>query len=171
MVQDLNGSDKDASVYSGLLVSAFAIAETSTIMFWTVMSDRVGRKPIILIGLAGTAVSGLIFGFAKNFWVALLARLLGGALNGNVAVMQTMVSEMVKRPEHERELLSARRSHTFTNVLIQLAPIQFSLSCGLLALSLAQRWVAFWPNLSSIIRRSLLLMDCLDAFLTYSLTW
>lgn len=103
MVQDLNGSEKDASVYSGLLVSAFAIAETSTIMFWTMMSDRVGRKPIILVALAGTALSGLIFGFAQRYWVALLARVLGGALNGNVAVMQTMVSEMVKRPEHERK--------------------------------------------------------------------
>lgn len=103
MVQDLNGTEKDASVYSGLLVSAFAIAETSTIMFWTMMSDRVGRKPIISVALAGTALSGLIFGFAQRYWVALLARVLGGALNGNVAVMQTMVSEMVKKPEHERE--------------------------------------------------------------------
>lgn len=102
MVQDLNGTDKDASLYSGLLVSAFAIAETSTIMFWGTLSDKIGRKPVILMGLAGTALSSIIFGFAQKYWVAMLARLLGGALNGNLAVLQTMVTEMVTRPEHER---------------------------------------------------------------------
>lgn len=107
MVKELNGTDRDASVYSGLLVSAFAIAETSTIMFWGALSDRIGRKPVVLMGLAGTALSSMIFGFAQKYWVALLARLLGGSLNGNLAVLQTMVSEMVKRPEHER-----KRFHT-----------------------------------------------------------
>ena len=129
MVQQLNGSDRDASVYSGLLVSAFAIAETSTIMFWTMMSDRVGRKPIILVGLAGTALSGLIFGFAQKYWVALLARLLGGSLNGNVAVMQTMVSEMVKRPEHERECGSFGTLGRLLTCYLQLAPIPSNHSC------------------------------------------
>lgn len=101
MVQQIKG-EEDASFYSGLLVSAFALAETCTAMFWGVLSDRYGRKPIILIALGGTALSNLLFGFATNFWLALLARVLGGLLNGNVAVMQTMVAEMVTRPEHER---------------------------------------------------------------------
>lgn len=58
---------------------------------------------MILIGLAGTALSSLVFGFATNFWVALGARVIGGLLNGNVAVMQTMVAEMCKKPEWERK--------------------------------------------------------------------
>lgn len=102
MVQDING-EKDASFYSGLLVSAFALAEGCTAWFWGDLSDRFGRKPIILIALAGTALSSLIFGFAKNYWVALLARVVGGALNGNIAVMQTMVAEIATKPEWERE--------------------------------------------------------------------
>ncbi|KAI1641237.1 MFS general substrate transporter [Biscogniauxia mediterranea] len=102
MVQDLNGgSDADASFWAGLLVSAYAVAEAMTAMGWGALSDRYGRKPVVLIGLGGVAVSSLIFGLAKTYWVALLARFVGGALNGNVAVMQTMVAEMVKVPEHE----------------------------------------------------------------------
>ena len=104
MVQDLNGGDDtDASFYAGLLVSAYAVAEALTAIGWGALSDRYGRKPIVLIGLGGVALSSLIFGLAKSYWVALLARFVGGALNGNVAVMQTMVAEMVKLPEHERE--------------------------------------------------------------------
>ncbi|KAJ9603684.1 hypothetical protein H2200_011870 [Cladophialophora chaetospira] len=100
MVEDIKGSE-DASFYAGLLVSAFAMAEASTAMIWGRISDKYGRKPIVLFGLVGVALSSLIFGFAKKYWVALLARVVGGLLNGNVAVMQTMVAEMVKRPEHE----------------------------------------------------------------------
>jgi predicted MFS family arabinose efflux permease len=48
-------------------------------------------------------MSSIVFGMAKTYWVALLARFIGGALNGNVAIMQTMVAEMVKNPAHERK--------------------------------------------------------------------
>ncbi|KAI1122435.1 major facilitator superfamily domain-containing protein [Nemania abortiva] len=102
MVKDLNGGeDKDTAFYAGLLVSAYAVAEALTAMGWGALSDRYGRKPIVLFGLGGVAISSLIFGLAETYWVALLARFVGGALNGNVAVMQTMVAEMVKVPEHE----------------------------------------------------------------------
>lgn len=105
MVVDIKG-EQDASFYAGLLISAFAVAEASTAIIWGRISDRTGRKPIVLFGLAGVALSSLIFGFAKRYWVALLARVVGGLLNGNIAVMQTMVAEMVKKPEHERRSLS-----------------------------------------------------------------
>ncbi|KAI0521315.1 major facilitator superfamily domain-containing protein [Xylaria bambusicola] len=102
MVEDLNGGEnKDTAFYAGLLVSAYAVAEALTAIGWGALSDRYGRKPVVLFGLGGVAISSLIFGLAKNYWVALLARFIGGALNGNVAVMQTMVAEMVKVPEHE----------------------------------------------------------------------
>lgn len=109
MVQDLQGGDDtDASFYAGLLVSAYAVAEAMTSMGWGMLSDRYGRKPIVLIGLGGVAISSLIFGLAKNYWIALLARFVGGALNGNVSVMQTMVAEMIKNPAHEPKAYSVQ---------------------------------------------------------------
>ncbi|POS87204.1 hypothetical protein EPUL_003335 [Erysiphe pulchra] len=95
------GNEKHASFYSGLLISAFSLAEALTGMFWGSLSDRVGRKPILLCGCAGTILSLLILGFAQNFWVALAGRIIGGILNGNIAVIQTVVGELVTRPEHE----------------------------------------------------------------------
>jgi MFS family permease len=103
MVQDLGIPERDATFYSGLLISAYAIAEAITAPGWGMISDVYGRKPIALIGLLGVAMSSIMFGLAKSYWVALLARFIGGALNGNVAIMQTMVAEMVKNPAHERE--------------------------------------------------------------------
>lgn len=102
MVKDLHhGDEHNASFYAGLLVSAYAVAEALTAMMWGAISDKYGRKPVVLFALCGVCLSSLIFGLSKRYWVALLARFVGGALNGNVAVMQTMVAELVKNPAHE----------------------------------------------------------------------
>lgn len=103
-------SGNDASFYAGILISAFSLAEALTGMFWGSLSDRLGRKPVLLSGCFGTMLSLLLVGLAPNFWVALVGRALGGALNGNIGVIQTMVGELVKRPEHERKLI-ARADH------------------------------------------------------------
>lgn len=50
--------------------------------FWGWISDRKGRRPILLVGLIGTFVSVLMFGFAVNFPMALAARFTAGLLNG-----------------------------------------------------------------------------------------
>lgn len=105
MVKDFHvGSGNDSSFYAGILISAFSLAEALTGMFWGSLADRLGRKPILLSGCFGTMLSLFIVGLAPNFWVALAGRALGGALNGNIGVIQTMVGELVKRPEHERKL-------------------------------------------------------------------
>ncbi|OJI97746.1 hypothetical protein ASPVEDRAFT_59392 [Aspergillus versicolor CBS 583.65] len=102
MVKDFNmGEGNDASFYAGILVATFSLVEAFTGMFWGGLSDRIGRKPVVISGLAGTIVSLLIVGFARTYWVALFGRALGGLLNGNIGVIQTMVGEIVKRPEHE----------------------------------------------------------------------
>ncbi|KOS17473.1 putative membrane protein [Escovopsis weberi] len=95
------GTEQDASFYSGLLISAFSLAEAVMGMYWGGLSDRVGRKPVLMLGCLGTMFSMVMVGFASNIWTALLGRAVGGFLNGNIGVIQTMVGELVTRPEHE----------------------------------------------------------------------
>lgn len=94
-------SKSNAPFFAGLLISAFSLAEACSGMYWGAVSDRVGRKPIVILGCLGTMSSLLLVGFASNFWMALAGRVLGGALNGNIGVIQTMVGEIVKDPKHE----------------------------------------------------------------------
>ena len=82
MVKNFHVGDvHNASLYAGIFISAFALAESLTGLFWGGFSDRVGRKPVLLCGCAGTMVSMLIVGFSTNFWVALAGRAMGGLLS------------------------------------------------------------------------------------------
>ena len=94
--------DRDRiSAYAGLLITSFTFAEFSTGIVWGKISDRIGRKPTLILGLVGTAISMLCFGFATSLPMALLARALGGLLNGNVGVLQTTVAELVTLKDHQ----------------------------------------------------------------------
>lgn len=75
-------NESEIAVYAGTVTSAFAFAEFLSGVVWGRLSDKIGRKPVLLTGLAGTALSMVIFGFAPNLKIALLARALGGLLNG-----------------------------------------------------------------------------------------
>lgn len=96
----ITDDEKRIAFYAGLVISAFALAEAMSSSIWGRLSDKFGRKVILMSGLAGTGVSMLIFGFAQNLQTALIARALGGLLNGNIGVIQTTVSEVVKNEAH-----------------------------------------------------------------------
>ena len=98
---ELTENEDQISMYAGMLITAFAFAEFSTGMIWGRISDRLGRKPVLIMGLIGTSVSMVSFGFAKTLPGAIIARALGGLLNGNVGVLQTTVAELVTKKEHQ----------------------------------------------------------------------
>ncbi|KAH6842584.1 major facilitator superfamily domain-containing protein [Chaetomium sp. MPI-CAGE-AT-0009] len=72
-------------------------------MLWGRVADsgRFGRKTVLLIGLAGTLLSCVGFAFSTSFWQALFFRSIGGITNGNVGVMRTMISEIVKEKKYQ----------------------------------------------------------------------
>ncbi|KAE8149801.1 MFS general substrate transporter [Aspergillus avenaceus] len=102
MMEFFMGPDRaNAAFFAGIFVAIFSLTESLTGFWWGSLSDRIGRKPVLLLGCAGTMLSLFVLGFSTNIGIALLGRALGGALNGNVGVVQTMVGEMVTQPDHE----------------------------------------------------------------------
>lgn len=85
----------------GLLQGGFTGMQFLTAIMWGRIADseRVGRKMVLLIGLLGTAISALGFGFSKSFGVAMAFRCIGGALNGNIGVMRTVWSLSSSSPD------------------------------------------------------------------------
>ncbi|KAM0810459.1 putative Major facilitator superfamily (MFS) profile domain-containing protein [Seiridium cardinale] len=103
MVKDFHMTEDESkiSLYAGMVTSAFTFAEFATGVLWGRLSDRIGRKPVLLTGLVGTAISVLIFGFSPNLYVALAARAVGGLLNGNMGVLQSTVAELITDKAHQ----------------------------------------------------------------------
>lgn len=89
---------------AGVLHASFTAAQLFTAMLWGRLADssRVGRKKVIMIGLLGTMMSCLGFGFSTSFWQALAFRSMGGITNGNVGVLRTMVSELVPEKKYQQ---------------------------------------------------------------------
>ncbi|KAG1740058.1 MFS general substrate transporter [Suillus lakei] len=88
------GDDAAVGYYAGIIESLFFVAQTLTVLRWSRLSDRVGRKPVLLVGLSGTCISMLCFGLSTTFWGLVISRCMCGVLNGNVSVMKTMVGEL-----------------------------------------------------------------------------
>jgi multidrug resistance protein len=78
----------------GLLMGVYSAVQFFVSPVWGWLSNRFGRKPIILIGLFGTVISYLIMGFASSLWMLFAGRILGGFSAGKLVAAQAYVADV-----------------------------------------------------------------------------
>jgi MFS family permease len=83
----------------GLLLAAYSLTQFIFSPIWGGLSDRVGRRPVILISLLGGALSYTLFAFGQTFWILLLARALAGVFGGNISTAHAYIAD-VTTPEN-----------------------------------------------------------------------
>jgi DHA1 family tetracycline resistance protein-like MFS transporter len=84
----------------GLLFASFSLAQLVVAPLLGRLSDHIGRKPVIIISLLGTAVGSFITGGAGVLWVLFAGRIVDGASGGSLAVAQAAVADIA--PEEQR---------------------------------------------------------------------
>ena len=89
---------------AGFLVASFSLAQLVCSPLSGRLSDRIGRKPVLIASLVGTAIGSLLTGLAGSLWVLFAARLLDGASGASVSVAQASVTD-VAPPEERARLL------------------------------------------------------------------
>jgi MFS family permease len=95
MVRDFDiAEEKDIGYYVGFIASSFSLAQLLTAIAWGRLSDRFGRRAILLIGLLGNSITMLFFGLSKSLQWAIMSRALCGFLNGNIGVAKSAASEI-----------------------------------------------------------------------------
>ncbi|TPX48499.1 hypothetical protein CcCBS67573_g10201 [Chytriomyces confervae] len=95
MVRDFGlASDKEVGYYVGFIASSFSLAQFLTSLLWGWLSDRIGRRPVLLIGLLGNAISLILFGQSHTLQMAIFSRMLCGILNGNVGIAKCVIGEV-----------------------------------------------------------------------------
>jgi multidrug resistance protein len=96
----------------GPLFSAFAVAQLLASPIWGRVSDRYGRRPVLLSGLFASAVAYLIFGFAGSLWLLFVCRFVQGFGGGTTGVAQAYVADTMAPTQRAKALgwLSAATS-------------------------------------------------------------
>ena len=88
----------------GLLVASYAAAQLIGAPLLGRFSDRWGRKPVLLVSLAGTLAGFLLLGFAQTLLVLFLARILDGLTGGNISVAQAYITDVTDEESRAKGL-------------------------------------------------------------------
>ncbi|MFN8123442.1 MAG: MFS transporter [Thermoleophilia bacterium] len=86
----------------GLLSASYSLMQVIFAPLWGRLSDRVGRRPVILVTLAGSAVSSLLIGVANSLLVLFIARILNGISGASYAAAQAYVADVTTREERAK---------------------------------------------------------------------
>lgn len=117
---DFLGLHFGIGLITAFIISAYTVAQLLSAPLWGKFSDRVGRRPTLLIALTAAGIAYLIFGFADSLILLFLSRIVQGAGGGTVGVIQAYVADTTEPKDRARALgwLSAT-----TNLGVALGPV------------------------------------------------
>jgi len=124
-------------LFGGVLGSLYAILQFLGAPILGAISDRIGRKPILLFSLTGLAVSYVLWIVAGQFWVLLVARFVGGLMSSNISTATAVVADITTPDKRARGM-----------ALVGMAlGLGFMLGPAMGGLAAGWNWAAQWPEL------------------------
>lgn len=84
-------------LFGGALGALYSFLQFFAAPFWGGISDRIGRRPVLLITVFGLAFSYLLWGIAGSFTTLIIARFLGGVMSGNISTASAVVADVTTR--------------------------------------------------------------------------
>ncbi len=99
-----NESHLPEVLFGGFVSSLFSILQFIFAPFWGSLSDKHGRRPILIFTVAGTAFSYLLWVVSGSFWLFLVSRLIAGAFGGNLSVATAAVADVTTRQERSKAM-------------------------------------------------------------------
>jgi MFS transporter, DHA1 family, tetracycline resistance protein len=94
LVGTFTGSQADQALWYGVVTFAFGIANFFGSPIIGALSDHYGRRPVLLVGFCGLALSFFVTGLATALWVLIVVRLFSGAMQSNAAVANAYVADI-----------------------------------------------------------------------------
>ena len=90
----------------GFILAAYAAAQFLCAPLWGKLSDRIGRRRVLLVSIAGMGVSLLWLGLADTIPAIFAARVVGGAFAANIGVASAYIADVTDASERTRWMLS-----------------------------------------------------------------
>jgi MFS family permease len=91
-----------AVLFGGVVGSLYSILQFAAAPLWGRLSDRIGRRPVLLLTIGGLAASYLLWVFSGSFALLVLSRLLGGVMGGNIAVATAAMADATHESKRAR---------------------------------------------------------------------
>jgi DHA1 family tetracycline resistance protein-like MFS transporter len=91
-----------SAVLVGALYSVYSFAQLIFSPMWGSYSDRVGRRPIMIISTIGSVIAYIIFGFAGSLLVLFLSRAVAGIMGGNISTAQAYVADITNKENRSK---------------------------------------------------------------------
>jgi len=101
----------------GWMIASFSIAQLASAPIWGRVSDRFGRRPALMVGLAASGIAFIVFGFATTIWMLFASRLVQGGGGGTTGVAQAYIGDAVE-PKHRTKALGWLSAATSAGVMI-----------------------------------------------------
>ena len=81
-------------LFGGALGALYSFLQFVAAPLWGTISDRIGRKPVLLISVFGLAISYLLWFFSGSFTTLIIARFIGGIMGGNISTATAVVADV-----------------------------------------------------------------------------
>ena len=93
----------------GFLVTSFSLLQLVAVPVWGAISDRFGRRPVLIVGLVGSTASYVLFAVAGSYWALLASRIVAGAMGATIGVAQAYIADITtpERRAHAMGILGA----------------------------------------------------------------
>jgi len=91
-------------LFGGAVSSVFSVLQFIFSPLWGGLSDRIGRRGVLIFTVLGTTASYLVWAFSGSFWLFLVSRILGGAFGGNLSVATAAVADVTTREERSKAM-------------------------------------------------------------------
>ena len=99
----------DVAPYIGVMTALYAVMQFIFAPVLGALSDRLGRRPVLLVSLAGAAINYVILAFAPQLWLLLVGRAIAGRSSANLSVATAYITDVTPEAERARRfgLMSA----------------------------------------------------------------
>ncbi len=87
---------KASPLFTGMIYSSYSLAQLVFSPIWGSLSDRIGRRPIMMVSTLGASAAYLLFAFSNSLWMLLFCRIFAGMMAGNISTAQAYVADVTE---------------------------------------------------------------------------
>lgn len=111
LIGTLTDSGREQALWFGALLTAFGLTQFFFLPLLGALSDRIGRRPVLLGGILGLGIMFLVPAVSANLWALLISRIAGGMLSANFSVAQAYIADII--PRNKRAAYFGKIAATF----------------------------------------------------------